>query len=326
MEEIHIIYVKELTDICEIFREDSKLPMWLKQVILLLKKMFCVLTIKENGVCVLPYREVKHFFKIKLWFLKRVFARIGLPMLLSQYLSSITEVNEFFASCKLVLITGEGIANYLLPEVLQYIAKMLGEEIQKQEVTVLVEKKTIEIEKMILELATKVKRIQIVTPNLSQFNRLENELETKFGIACTISNNKRKSLAKSKIIININASETYVNQFNLNPYAIVIDMNQKIKIYTKTFCGIHIYDYQMKVDNVNLAENLFETKKQYEAKLLGNSYEIIRNQVEKENVRITNLVGQKGLICREEFKRVLQSEQKSPTISQKTLDKSLELS
>lgn len=307
VEEIHIIYVKELTDICEIFREDSKLPMWLKQVILLLKKIFCVLTIKENGVCVLPYREVKHFFKIKLWLLKRVFARIDLPMVLSQYLSSIEEVNEIFASSKLVLITGKGIANYLLPEVLQYIAKMLGEEIQKQEVTVLVEKKTIEIEKMILELATKVKRIQIVTPNLSQFNRLENELETKFGIACTISNNKRKSLAKSKIIININASETYVNQFNLNPHAIVIDMNQKIKIYTKTFCGIHIYDYQMKSDMINIEKSMFDVKKEYEARINGNSYKTIRNFIEKENVRVINLIGKNGVICREEYKRILEN-------------------
>ena len=61
MENIHTIYVKELSNISEIFREDSKLPVWLKQVILAIKKIFCVVTIKENGVCVLPYREVKHF-------------------------------------------------------------------------------------------------------------------------------------------------------------------------------------------------------------------------------------------------------------------------
>ena len=38
--------------------------------------------------------------------------------------------------------------------------------------------------------------------------------------------------------------------------------------------------------------------------------------IEKENARIINLIGQKGIICREEYRR----------ISQKTLDKSLELS
>ncbi len=316
MENIHTIYVKELSNISEIFREDSKLPVWLKQVVLAIKKIFCVVTIKENGVCVLPYREVKHFTKIKLSLLQKVFVRIDLPIVLSKYLDGVQEVKEMLASSKLSFIKGEKIANYLLLEVLEYIAKMIGGEVQKQEITILVEKKTIEIEKVILELATKVKRIQIVTPNLNQFDRLENELETKFGIACTINNNKRKSLAKSKIIINLNASESYINQFNLNPYAIIIDMKQKIKIYTKTFCGIHIYDYQMKVDTINLEENVFEVKKQYEAKLVGNSYETIRKHIEKENARIINLIGQKGIICREEYRR----------ISQKTLDKSLELS
>ena len=94
MENIHTIYVKELSNISEIFREDSKLPVWLKQVILAIKKIFCVVTIKENGVCVLPYREVKRFAKIKLGLLQKVFVRIDLPIVLSKYLDSVQEVKE----------------------------------------------------------------------------------------------------------------------------------------------------------------------------------------------------------------------------------------
>lgn len=304
MEKIHTIYVKELTDIQEVFKENSKLPMWLKKCILLIKKIFCVVTIKENGVCVLPYRELTHFLKIKLLLLKKVFTRIDMQVVLSNYLEGIEEVKRMLNSSKISFIEGERIANYFLPEVLEYIAKMTKEEMQKQEITVLVEKKTGDIEKIIVELATKVKRIQIVTPNIAQFERLENELEMKFGIACTINNNKRKSLAKSKIIINFNVPKDEVNQFHINPYAIIIDINQKIKIESKSFCGIHIYDYQMEVDIPNVDANIFEIKKQYEAKFIGNSYETIRNVIREENAKIVNLIGRKGMICKEEYKRI----------------------
>ncbi len=305
VEEIRTIYVKELNNINEVFKENSKLPDFLKKGILFLKKIFCVVTIKENGICVLPYREIKRFSKIKLALLQKVFLRIDLPIVLSNYLEGIEGLKKALISSKLALVEGNGIVNDLLPEVIQYLCKMLQEEPHKQEITILVENQTSHTVKIIMELANKVKRIQIVTPNIGQFTRLENELETNFGMACQITNNKRKSLSKSKIIINLDCQETFLNQFNINPYAIIIDMNRKTRIQSKAFCGIHIYDYQINVDQLEY-EPIFEIKKQYEAKMLGKTYKEIRSAIKNENVRIINLIGKKGIICRDEYKRVIE--------------------
>ncbi len=60
------------------------------------------------------------------------------------------------------------------------------------------------------------------------------------GIAITITNNKRKSLLKAKIIINMDFDEELINSFNLNSKALVIQLNKEIYIKSKLFNGINI--------------------------------------------------------------------------------------
>lgn len=303
VDKIRTIYVKELNNLDEIFKENSKLPIFLKKWVLLFKKIFCVVTIKENGVCVLPYQNLETFFMIKRYFIKRIFLKLNRPIVLSNDLANRKDFRQMITTSHLELIEGMRLSDYLIPEILDYICKMTKEEKERQEITLLITTPTANITKIIIELAQQVKRIQIVTTKIGQFKRIENELQETLGVACQITSNKRKSLLKSNMIINFNYSEEQLNQYAINPNAIIVDINQKTHIASKAFCGIHIYDYQMNDDSLEVIDNAFERKKIYEARLLGKTYEQIRKTIKEENARIINLIGRKGIIHREEYIR-----------------------
>lgn len=267
------------------------------------KMIFCVVTVYENGVCVLPYKELEHFCKIKLFFLKRILRKINLPIALSNYLESIEECKKVIWGMNLNLLEGGELSNYLIPEMIDYICKMTKEEKEKQEITLLIRNQTSDITKLVIDLAKGVKRIQIVTTKIGQFKKLENDLEDMFGVYCQITNNKPKSLSKSRIIINLDYSEEELNEFTINPNAIVIDINKKTQIHAKAFCGIHIHNYEIKQESIGEISKVFEAKKVYEGRTIGKTYEQIRKIIEEENVRIVNLIGKKGIIHRQEYIR-----------------------
>lgn len=302
MEKIRTIYVKELNDMDEIFKENSKLPIFLKRSILFLKKIFCIITINKENVCILPYKKLDNF---KLLLIKKILVKLRARIVLSNYLETLPKLKQMLKDSKLEQIDGRSLSNYLILEMIEYICKMMQEEIQRQEITLLVQTLTQAKKQVIVDLAKKVKRIQIVTDKIGQFKKLENELEESLGLACQITNNKRKSLLKSKIIINFDYLEEKLNQFTINPNAIVIDINMQTQIYSKVFCGIHVYDYQINTDNLEMINNTFEMKKVYGAKIIEKKYRQIREILKEDNIRVINLIGKKGIICREEYTRLL---------------------
>lgn len=300
---IQIIYLKELTSIDELFRKKAKLPGFIKKIIWRLKSIFCIVTVYENGVCILPYTNLEHFLKIKLYFIKKILAKINLPIVLSNYLESIGECKKVICELNINLLEGGSLSNYLIPEIIDYICRMTKEEKEKQEITLLIQNQTIDITKLIVDVAKQIKRIQIVTTKMGQFKKLENSLEDEFGIYCQITNNKRKSLSKSKIIINFDYTEEQLNEFTINSNAIVIDINMKTSIYAKAFCGIHVQDYEIKQEFNQTVDDIFEAKKVYEGRTIGKTYEQIRKLIKEENVKVVNLIGKKGIIHKEEYIR-----------------------
>ncbi|MBO5479021.1 MAG: hypothetical protein J6A04_04910 [Clostridia bacterium] len=301
MNEIRTIYFKELSNIDEIFEEKNKLPIFLKKMMLFFKKIFCIVTVDGRGFYILPYKNLTSFLNIKLFFIKKILIKLDSQVVLSKKLDSVQKLKDMCKNSNIKLVKGVKLANYLMPEMIQYICKMTGKEKEKQEITLLMENRNYEFEKMIIELASQVRRIQIVTNKIGQFKKLENDLENEYGLLCQITNNKRKSLLKSKIIINFDSSQELLNQFAINPNAIVIDINEKTQIIAKAFCGIHIYDYQMNSDNKELPTSIFDIKKIYEARMLDKNYAQIRKIVKEENLRIINLIGKKGIIDRREY-------------------------
>ena len=141
---------------------------------------------------------------------------------------------------------------------------------------------------------------------------MEEELLTCYGIPIIVTSNKRKSLTKSSLIINIDFNNQNINQYNINENAIIINLNEEIKIEKKRFNGFVISDYEIDIkkddlEKTNLYEEIekrteFFVKDILEEKIHSNVentkehnrfYEV-RNVIEKNKVYIRELIGKNG--------------------------------
>lgn len=267
------------------------------------KRLVGSITITEDKIAILPYKTLKRFKKVKMYFIRKVLEKLDVQVVLSKYLSKIDGLENSLNRANIKTIKGNKLINYLYVPIIKYICKIKNEEIYKQEITILAKKYSVLLEEQIVEIAKEVKRIQIVTTNIKQFENLEYKLNDIVGIPCQVTNNKRKSLLNSKNIINIDFDEETLNKYNINRNAIVINIANNIKINSKLFNGINVYDYQIKYDNVfdDSKYSLFDKKALYESTLNNKNYTQSIEKLKKDNVRIVNLVGKNGVINIREF-------------------------
>lgn len=303
MNKIHTIYLKELNDIKELFEENSRLPRWLKKVCLFLKKVFCILTIKEKNVCVLPYKQIKS--KLIVNVVTMIMTKNTKSVVLSNYLNKLEYMKKILIKNNIYIYDGKMLSNYLTYNFLEYISKIKGETIYTQEIFLLMNNCNTLNRNNIIYLANKLKRVNVVTNKINDFGKVATYLENEMGIGITVTSNKRKSLAKAKIIINIDFDEEMINQFNINKDAIIININNYAQVKSKLFNGINVYDYYIEYDMDLDSELLkyFDKKLIYESMLNKKNYNEIIESINKDNLQIVNLVGKNGIINEVEYKR-----------------------
>ena len=179
----------------------------------------------------------------------------------------------------------------LIPQIIEYIINKKNFE-AKSEISVLVNDITdIELEN-IKELSRKYKNINIVTNHIEKFKKIENELNRREGIILAITNNKKRSLAKSQIIVNIDFPDELINKYNIKEDAIIINVKQKVKINKKRFNGTCINDYEvdykkeLKEDERN-KNNKYCLKDIYESELYRKQrVKNLKEKIRKDKVTI----------------------------------------
>ena len=118
-----------------------------------------------------------------------------------------------------------------------------------------------------------------------------------------ISNNRKKSLLKSQIIINIDFPEELINKYKIFDNAIIININDKINLQSKRFNGINVNYYK-----INLPEEYkldeFKDEIVYESLIYTkNNYKEISKKIMQDNIEIIGLIGNKGIINKNEIKQ-----------------------
>lgn len=119
----------------------------------------------------------------------------------------------------------------------------------------------------------------------------------------TVANNKRKSLAKAKIILNVDFPTELVNKYNIYEEAIIINLRGNVKINSKRFNGININDYEITYSNndiyfedYNIIERYYK-KDIYEALIYKKQpFESIMKKIRKDKVKIVQLIGNNTVI------------------------------
>ena len=153
---------------------------------------------------------------------------------------------------------------------------------------------------IMIDIAKSIKRLNIVTNHIEKFKKIQEYLYNEFGIMLNISNNKKKSLLKSKIILNIDFPEELINKYNIHDNSIIININEKIELKRKRFNGININDYRIEIPYEYKLKG-FRNEIIYESLIYSKNYKIIKDKIKKDKIVINKLIGNKGIIAEQEI-------------------------
>lgn len=186
---------------------------------------------------------------------------------------------------------GRWLFEILLTDIVNYIVEK--QKIERVNISVLINDLTDKEFENIKLLAQKYTTINIVTNHIEKFRKLEQQLQEK-GIIATITNNKKKSLMKSQIIINIDFPKELINKYRINESATIVNVKRPIKITQKRFNGITVNDYEIEYRNDICNEKFFvdkyNLKDLYEAEMYKrDSFTNLRKKIKNDKVLINKL-------------------------------------
>ena len=199
------------------------------------------------------------------------------------------------------IIDGKWLFGVLSKKIIDYV--IAKKEIKKEEVqvTILVN----ELNEILLENIKKIvqeyKKVNIVTNHNEKFKNIEKKLLEEEGIMITVGNNKRKSLSKSQIILNVDFPTELINKYNINENAIIINLMKNVKICLKRFNGININDYEITLKKIYdfdfEKQQKYKLTELYEAQIYKKQpYENIIKRIEKDQIEIEYLKGENNKI------------------------------
>ena len=189
---------------------------------------------------------------------------------------------------------------YMLKETVKYCFRLTN--LKVEEIFITVNRYTEENVQIIKDLAYIVKGVNIVSENTRYLN-LEKELENN-GVYITVNNNKRKSLKRANIVVNLDFKN--FNQYAINRSMIIIDTSQYFNI-RKGFDGIYIKGIKIKTDKIMRVFSEYENFNKdnlIEAEMIKiNKYDDVRKYIEINKFEISEVIGER-IIVKEEFKRI----------------------
>ena len=198
---------------------------------------------------------------------------------------------NYLNECGIEIADGRWLFEILLTDIVNYIVEK--QKIERVNISVLINDLTDKEFENIKLLAQKYTTINIVTNHIEKFRKLEQQLQEK-GIIATITNNKKKSLMKSQIIINIDFPKELINKYRINENAAIINVKRPIKITQKRFNGVTVNDYEIEYRNDICNEKFFvdkyNLKDLYEAEMYKrDSFTNLRKKIKNDKVLINKL-------------------------------------
>ena len=213
---------------------------------------------------------------------------------LSKNLEENKELNEEISNYGLSILNGRWLFKFLLLEIIEYLSKERNKSVETLNVAILMENLDEVILKQLIEIAKKIKVLKIITKDISRCSYIERELYQKEGIAIQITNNKAKSLINVDIIINLDFNKAKLEEYNIDKYATLINIKQRVNLNSNEFKGININDYEISYNEENFKnediKNEFDSNILYESYIYRkDTYANIKKQLEIDNVRLTKL-------------------------------------
>ena len=293
----------------------SKINNKTKKIIYFFRNLFIIIGIEkinnDNIICYIP----KNYIKITNKFITKIVSKKICNVLYDNNINIVVLSNKLktnniiinaIQSENIEILDGRELFKDLILKIIEYVLSLQNEDISKYEITLLTNDLSNNVINNIIYLSNKVKVLNVVTNNIKDYKKVEEKIYNKFGILIRITNNKRKSLANTKLIFNIDFPEEILNEYIIYDKAIIINICKKIKILSKKFNGINVNYYNIKLpieyrdffSKYNIYRN-FNENELYESILYNDNEKDFFNRInniEDNNVSILNLIGENGVI------------------------------
>ena len=214
-------------------------------------------------------------------------------VVISKNIQNFKEYMDLLNQEELDIIDGKWLYKILSPEILEYILNKENMEKEETNIYILINDLTEIALKTKKKIGNTYKSINIITNHIEKFKKIEETLTKEFGIAITVMNNKKKGLAKAKIILNFDFPKEILNKYNIYEKAIIVNLQGNMKITKKRFEGLVINDYEIEIINpkeYHLEDKKYKTKELYEACFYKSQpYNNIIDKIKKDKVVIKKL-------------------------------------
>ena len=228
---------------------------------------------------------------------------ISKKIVISQKIKKYNNYIDLINYNNLEIVEGRWLFEVLSCKILDYIIKHKKMKKEEISISILVNDLSENMIENIRKIAKEYKRVNVITNHISSFIKIEEKLFDEYGIMIIISNNKKKSLVNSSIILNLDFPKEILNKYNINENAIIINAEGNMKIYKKRFNGIVINDYEIELENLDDTEinklQKFNLKEIYESKIYRkDNFYNIRNIIKDSGLKIKYLKGNNGIITK----------------------------
>lgn len=192
------------------------------------------------------------------------------------------------------IMDGKWLFKIMVDQIVAFIVELKNETLESQTVSILCHSLDGTIVEKIKEICQKVKICNILTRNIKQFQKLEEEIYQANGIILNVSNNYKRAVAKSNIIINFDFLSKDLEKciFSKNAYMINIDKN--VTMDKRDFMGKNIVFFE-----TNMPEKYAgyqQTFEDFNATILYESfiykrtnYQNIKNEILEDDIKILYL-------------------------------------
>lgn len=289
------IYIKELENEEEIIIP-YRVPKWIENFVKKLIKKFNYIMDKKvdenKKIYLLPnIKEEKVYKRIKKKLEKEKTQTQKLQIILS---NKVKKYESYFKNYKIV----EG-ANIFLNLVENILKKILKENpLELQDIYILTNKYNERSYSLIKRISKEVKTVNIITKEIQKYKNIEEIMQDE-GIIIYVSNNKKKSLKRGKIIINLDFTKEEISQYNIFRNAIILNLTKNKITNLKGFEGIIVQDFDIELEKEEKKwidkNNLNRAFRQIEI------YESIQKGKNKKDIIISNLYGNNGKIEEKEL-------------------------
>ena len=207
------------------------------------------------------------------------------------------------------IIDGKGLMPYLLKEMIEYILKIQQKPIELEDIYLCMKQNSKIHLDNIYYLTHYFKTVNIVTPNITTFQKMADTIEEKEKIVITVSNNKKKSLKRARIIVNFDFEEKEFKKYTIFRRAILITLNN-----SNPYEGIGFDGIQIRHIGVDIGKELKDFFSKYHLletcsltslceSLINHKQEFlqVKKQLKKEKVEVVKLYGTKGKIEKKQY-------------------------